>query len=155
MILNKRVLILGTICLSLYCLEQKNIPIFYSEIITCCSILFGFVVTGLMTFYSNQKINLALKEMKILDNFLEYNRNLLIEIIALLILTFSFQLFYPQTIEIKICGITLFFHWIILIYIYTIHMLYRASIYASYLLQLYKNTYSEYLDKVLRKHAKK
>lgn len=155
MILNKRVLILWTICLSLYCLEQKSIPIFYSEIITCCSILFGFVVTGLMTFYSNQKINLALREMGSLNKFLEYNRNLLIEIIVLLILTFSFQLFSPQTIEIKICGVTLFFHWIILIYIDTIRMLYRASIYASYLLQLYKNTYSEYLDKILKKNAKK
>lgn len=152
--LNKKLLIFLTVIIFITSLfsSEEYINI-YSEIITCCSIILGFVITSLTALYTNQKLNMALKHMKQLDNFLEYHQDFIISIVGLIILSFMFQLFPKQLIDITMKGkYILYLHIPILLFIFAMILLYKSVDYVNKFLQLYKNTYSEYIKNKIEPH---
>ena len=151
MSLRKRNFIIFTLCCFLYCFSQSELPDIYPQVITCCSIILGFTIASLTSFYNHHDINLILKEQKQLDAFLNYNQRFIITTIGVLALTLAVSLMKYRPYNFQILKLNLYFHMKALIFVATMHMLYQASEYIIRIIQLYRNTYSDIAQSKLSK----
>lgn len=143
MSLLKTNLFIFAMCGFFYCFSQEKIPNIYPQVITCCSIVLGFAIASLTSFYNHREINMILKEEEQLDDFLNYNQRFIIGTIVVLILTLAANIMTWEPYKFQIRNIELYFHMKALVFVATMHMLYQASEYVIRMIKLYQNTYSE------------
>ena len=148
---NTKTFSILTIVVFLYCFSQEKLPDIYPQIITCCSVILGFTIASLTSFYNHHDINLILKEQKQLDAFLNYNRRFIITTIGVLVLTLAMSLMKYKPYQFQMLKLNLYFHMQALIFLATMHMLYQASEYIIRIIQLYQNTYSDMAQSKLLK----
>lgn len=124
--------------------------------ITTISILFGFGLSFFIAIYSQNELNLYLKETKLLTGFIDdnkdYLKNLLIAIIVIYILGLFSSYEKIFTFNILSLDISLYFSINPIIAYYSVYSFIKTIDFLDNYTNLYKNTYSKTLNKFIKKN---
>ena len=155
---HKYIFLLGIICIYFLFNEIKNDMI--NCAMTSLSIIFGFNMAYMSAIYTNEKFNKILKQNKQLTPFLTNNKKFLYSIIYVLIGVFVCSMIGNTTYNIRIektlfenitVNIKLQIQLYLIAVIGTLYIFMQTKKSIDDFIIVYKNSYSDYLEKKLKK----
>ena len=155
---HKYIFLLGIICIYFLFNEIKNDMI--NCAMTSLSIIFGFNMAYMSAIYTNEKFNKILKQNKQLTPFLTNNKKFLYSIIYVLIGVFVCSMIGNATYNINIektlfenitVNIKLQIQLYLLAVVGTLYIFIQTAKSIDDFIIVYKNSYSNYLEKKLNK----
>lgn len=127
--------------------------------LTVISIIFGFSIAYLCAIYTNEKLNVVLKRNKQLDVFLNSNKEFLLSMLNALIGIFLCGIIenkqYMWKFNINVLDMNLnfciLFQLYLVVALWTMYIFFLAQKNIQNFLIVYKNSYSDYLQKVIKR----